>query len=246
MSGLSGTVDFYDISVRNVISSGVVSAASFLPRCYNQLGGNVTYATSNEFCSFFSRDISGQIVNLRQVFSNTSAARNRGIDIQAEYQTRVAEKGAFIDHIALRGLVTILLNAKQQVLSTDPFTDFLGTIGSGSASPYPRVRSTASLEFGGSSWEFGTRWRYIGPMTNNSLLTDPAAATSVGTPGYSYFDLYASFKINDQLSFNAGVNNLLDKEPPIYSNAQPNTNTNATLFDIIGRQIFMRVKLRFQ
>ena len=66
-----------------------------------------------------------------------------------------------------------------------------------------------------------------------------------------YFDLAGQWNINKTFSLRAGINNLLDKDPPIVSNASAdpsifgNGNTFPQVYDALGRLIFMNLTMKF-
>ena len=51
--------------------------------------------------------------------------------------------------------------------------------------------------------------------------------------------------MNDKLTLNMGMNNLFDKEPPILGGNDQQANTYPGTYDVIGRDFFISVKLRF-
>ncbi|HLY78490.1 MAG TPA: hypothetical protein VKQ70_03895, partial [Caulobacteraceae bacterium] len=63
----------------------------------------------------------------------------------------------------------------------------------------------------------------------------------------SYLDLSAAWRINQTFTVRAGVNNLLDQDPPIISQGvasvgEPNTYPT---YDLLGRQIFISGTAKF-
>ena len=68
-------------------------------------------------------------------------------------------------------------------------------------------------------------------------------------PGYSYLDVAAVWNATRQLELRAGVDNALDKDPPIIpsldisGNAGPANSFDA--YDYLGRQIFVAFTLKF-
>jgi len=60
-----------------------------------------------------------------------------------------------------------------------------------------------------------------------------------------YFDLAATIRVADKVTYRLGVNNVLDKTPPILSaTASPigsfgNGNTYPGIYDAIGRYLFV-------
>jgi outer membrane receptor protein involved in Fe transport len=70
-------------------------------------------------------------------------------------------------------------------------------------------------------------------------------------PDYSYFDATVQWKVKDGLLLRAGVNNLLDKEPPFGDEnnlgvyGQGNGNTFPQLYDTLGRNLFIGLTADF-
>jgi outer membrane receptor protein involved in Fe transport len=69
-------------------------------------------------------------------------------------------------------------------------------------------------------------------------------------PGYNYFDLGASYQVAKQVTVRAGVNNVLDKDPPIIQEAYEgppyvNGNTFPQVYDWGGRYLFVNVTVDF-
>src|SRR5690606_2183745 len=78
-------------------------------------------------------------------------------------------------------------------------------------------------------------------MQHSSRVTNPNSTTP-DIDAYSYFDLYGDWKLNESVSFRAGINNVLDKDPPQVGGT-PGA-TNASTYDIYGRQFFVGFNLK--
>jgi outer membrane receptor protein involved in Fe transport len=69
-------------------------------------------------------------------------------------------------------------------------------------------------------------------------------------PQFNYLDLTASYAVNKTVSLLVGVNNVLDKDPPLLSTtafptAFVNGNTYVGTYDALGRFLFANVTLNF-
>jgi len=88
-------------------------------------------------------------------------------------------------------------------------------------------------------------WRYYGAVTNVA----PSQANNIdyGLGARSYFDLAANWAVTEKSSVLLGINNVLDKDPPITSAAgnTGNGNTFPQTYDAMGRWIFMRAEVGF-
>jgi len=106
------------------------------------------------------------------------------------------------------------------------------------------------------------QWRYFSSVdvenkNPSSTLNQPFAPFNEQIPSQSYFDLTLTARIGDHYNFRLGVNNILDREPPIIGsngtstviNACPGTvcsgNTFPNVYDAMGRYIFAGVTLDF-
>jgi outer membrane receptor protein involved in Fe transport len=105
-------------------------------------------------------------------------------------------------------------------------------------------------------------WRYIGAVLQDNNSGDPTLRFSTsnnvtGTvgpdlfnariPSYSYLDLEATWKINNNFTIRGGINNVLDKDPPvvdslIVAGGQANTYD---IYDLFGRQLFVAFTAKF-
>jgi outer membrane receptor protein involved in Fe transport len=97
-------------------------------------------------------------------------------------------------------------------------------------------------------------WRYIGgaeyeadtnqPTIGGHTTPDPISHT-VGA--VNYMDVAVSWQVRPKLTLRAGVNNILDTDPPlitntIVGNANPNTYP---VYDVLGRQLFLALTAKF-
>ncbi len=108
------------------------------------------------------------------------------------------------------------------------------------------------------------QWRYIGKVkpdstsSNLSLVGNPFASPGNPIKAQNYFDLATTFTFGDHYNFRLGVNNILDKMPPMAtsgnagvggSNQCPtgpcNGNTYPATYDALGRYIIAGVTLDF-
>ena len=68
-------------------------------------------------------------------------------------------------------------------------------------------------------------------------------------PGYSYIDLAAIWHLDRHMELRAGVNNVLDKDPPVLpendisGNAGPSNSFRT--YDLLGRQLFVAFTAKF-
>ena len=115
--------------------------------------------------------------------------------------------------------------------------------------PSPKWRHTASVAYDSHSfWAVTARWRFLGKVKYERAFQagppDLIAGDNLG--GQSYFDLNAVFRFMGTHDVVLGVNNILDKEPPLVGGSlSTNGNTIAGFYPTLGRYLFANVTLRW-
>ena len=88
-------------------------------------------------------------------------------------------------------------------------------------------------------------WRYFAAVTNIADATKPNIDYGLGSR--SFMDLAANWEVTEKASVLLGINNVLDKDPPLSSavGTTGNGNTYPQTYDALGRWIFMRGQIAF-
>lgn len=258
--GLSASIDYYDINIRNTIES--LSASTIIDGC-------ATGAA--QFCSLIHRGPNGSlwenptgdyVVTLDQ---NIGKLRTKGADVNVQYGLGMGWLGRM--NLGVQGTwVRELITQPTPLLSSSyDCAGFYGSTCAGGGSiadgPIPHWRHvfTASWETPWAGLGINARWRYIGPTQDDGLSYNPnlsgdgyyTAADHIGM--YNYFDLSATMPVLKQVTVTLGVNNIADKDPPLVPSgafsACPtvgcNDNTWPGMYDTMGRYIFMHVEAKF-
>ena len=84
-------------------------------------------------------------------------------------------------------------------------------------------------------------------MIGNLELLPGAPPSQSGTlGGETYWDISGRVEVTKNIAIFAGINNLLDNQPPVMGFAAGgDSNTNPQLYDVIGRQYFIGVGTKF-
>lgn len=246
LGDFSLSVDYYNIKIKNVIST--VPGLTVLSKCFNLDGSNPTYSNSNLYCGLISRDTtSGQILNVTTPYLNLGQLQTDGVEAQVRWGVPapfLAQSGKLYVDTA----VGLLMNYKVQLLPGAAFLDYTGvSVGGtnpGSVPPRATPKWKALTTFGYKSDTLGAglRWRYQSAMKDNSAVLTPANA-SVGVGAYALWDMFANVKISQNFDLRAGVNNLFNRGLPIVSSSQ--NGTDVALYDAIGRSFYVGLKVGF-
>jgi outer membrane receptor protein involved in Fe transport len=103
----------------------------------------------------------------------------------------------------------------------------------------PKWKAVTTGSYVRSNWSAGLRWHYIGAMRSLDTVSNPTSTTP-GTSAYHLLDLFGTWKIDDRISLHGGVNNLLNRDPPVVDGAIG--NTEASTYDVLGRAFFIAVR----
>ncbi len=248
MPNLSFTLDYFDIKVEDTIST--VSPETTLTKCL---------ATGDAaFCSKVHRDSLGTLwllssANIEGVNTNIGSLHTRGIDLGANYTMKLPNAMGRLG-FAFNG--TILDKFEVEEIPGEGTYDCAGLYNGAGKCGQPRpewrhkLRATWSTPW---SADIALTWRHFGSSdlektSDNPLLKGNVNAVDRTLPKMNYLDLYGSYALTRNITVAAGINNLLDKDPPItsqYGTGQGNVNTFPSMYDAMGRKIFLNMTAKF-
>jgi outer membrane receptor protein involved in Fe transport len=252
--GLSVSVDFFDITVNNVISS--VNAQQVANLCYD------SSSLSNQFCALFQRAGAGGGPRGEQAFqilegtllessANYAKLKARGIDTKIDYR-----------HAFDWGLLNISVNYTR-TLKRDDYTNpddtsfkdrILGELGD----PKNEVNMNSSLKVGRVTFGYQLRWidkMYLNTYEDyNSLNGLPPQNTDFAPvakyPDVFYHDVRLDLEVSNQFNLSLGVDNVANKMPPLGLTGVGNglntaSNGGAGIYDVRGRYMYAAFVAKF-
>lgn len=238
LSNLSGSIDYYDITIENVVGS--VSVTEQFRRCFNfDAASNTTYDPNNFFCTLFQRDRnSGQVINTFETNSNLATLETSGIDFQVDWGLTLADIGGpDWGALAFNITGTKLEEWQRQDIPGGAFTVRTGTVSNTLGLTFPEWKFLSSVTWAYGPVNVGVRWRYQGEVANFNNLAQTIEAID-------YFDLNTSWAVNDTVALRAGINNLTDELAPVYTPSVA-SNTDPSTYDVLGRRFYVGVTARF-
>lgn len=164
----------------------------------------------------------GPIIFADVTTANLSYAKSEAIDFAASYD-RPLGKG----RLSVQAAATWLLDLRVQTTpSATPFNatgvvdnGFLAMLG---ASGGVAWKGNGTVVYSADRWSFGGRVRYIGSYWLNANHAVQPLQGSAKIGAQAYVDIFGSFKLTPRTQLRAGVNDVLDRSPPI--------NATTTLF----------------
>lgn len=236
---MSVSLDYWNIRLENAISSP--RPIEIVHHCFNLGGANPTFDPDNAWCRMFERDaLTGGVVNLRQTPQNHASfdyagldlSLNWGIDLDRVFQFSGGDPGAL--EFSFTG--TWLLRAKERSSPFSHTTDRAGTIGETTGSAFPEFAATFAATYVKDGLLAQAKTRYIDSMRH--FLPD-----SSGVGATWYLDLSGGYALSGSTRVRAGVNNLLDQGPRLYS-PHVQSGTDPSTFDVLGRRFFFGINVQ--
>ena len=243
----NATIDVFDIKIKNLISS--YGSNLILSQCVND--------DNPQFCAMVHRDSAGSLWFSPLGFVddpllNLGFEKTAGADISLNY---TQSAGAF-------GSVNFnMIGTYTASFITEPFPgsgdyNCAGYFGGTCENPLPKWRHTFTVGWS-TPWHgigLQARWRHLGNTKNDVANPSPLLSGKINpltlyTGSRDYLDLIATDQIFSSVSLQLGVNNVLDKDPPILATSSlggfVNGNTYAQAYDTLGRFVFANVKIDF-
>jgi outer membrane receptor protein involved in Fe transport len=237
---LAMSIDYFDIKIDDTIS--VVGADTTLRACYQlAIQSSCDLVVRNPGNgSLWQGD--GHVIDLN---TNIGSLSTKGVDLSLSYTG-----------VELGGLGELSFNLVGTYL--DELTYVSGIPGdvpteckgkySGALCGVPNPDWRHHFRMG---WEtpwnvdLSLTWRYYAAVTN--IVPETAANIDYELGARSYFDIAANWAVTDKASVLLGINNFLDKDPPITSatGTTGNGNTFPQTYDALGRWIFLRGQIGF-
>ncbi len=246
MRNLSMTIDAFDMKVKGVIDPQ--PAATTLTQCL-QTG-------DPKFCWLIPRDRLGTLwalpgAHILALNENLGMRSTKGVDLGVNYGMKLGAWG----NLDLSLIGTYLKEFKQEDFPGSGEYDCAGLHGTTCGTPLPKWRHKVRAVWG-TPWngvELGVTWRYIKGVkldatSGNALLATDFEPADERLGARNYLDLVGSWQINKTLTFRAGMNNALDKDPPVTGVVAAvfgNGNTYPQVFDALGRHVFLNLTAKF-
>jgi iron complex outermembrane receptor protein len=246
MRNLSMTVDYFDMKVKDVI--GGLPASTTVTQCLT--------TGDPKFCSLITRDklgtlwalTSAQVIATNQ---NLGSRSTKGVDLGANYNQKLGDMG----NMGLSFIGTYLKEFKQEDFPGSGEYDCAGFHGTTCGTPLPKwrhkVRGTWATPWYGV--ELALTWRHIDSVkldatSSDTHMSGDSEPADQRLASRDYLDLAGNWQINKNYALRLGVNNLLDKDPPVsgvVASVFGNGNTYPQVYDAMGRRVFINLTAKF-
>jgi outer membrane receptor protein involved in Fe transport len=236
--GLALTADYFDIEVKNVISSPNFRAT--LEACAGVFG-----PSDPDACARIHRGPGGTLwlapsgfVNLTPGNFSGVSLLARGIDVQGSYASRLGSLGI----LSISFVGTYLMALRAPGLFADCDGLFAGTCGTPNHRWRHKLRVTGTTPQGLSA---SVAWRHFSGVDAEPDVNPAASHLDAA----DYVDISFSGRLTGGLELRIGANNLFDRDPPLAGGIVGvgfgSGNTYPQVYDVLGRYIFAGVSVEF-
>jgi outer membrane receptor protein involved in Fe transport len=240
--GFRGSVDYYDIDLSNAIST--LTPQLLVTRC----------RTQGVYCDLVDFNATGSVALVRTVFQNLNRLQTKGFDIELNYARPLG--AGTIDFGVLATRLMKLATTDITALTIDR-AGVTGNNVSGGGAGLPHWQINSLVTYSGGPVSLSLEGRFIDDGLFDATLIGPEQqgynvnlTTSVNTNHVAsavYVNLGARYKLPSaaerSIELFLGVQNLLDRDPPVAPSNQG--STNMILFDPLGRSYRAGVRMQF-
>ena len=249
---LSISVDYYDIKIRKAIQG--YGADAILNSC--------TTDVNPVACALIHRNPAGSLWLTSDGFvsdlpTNVGGFRTRGIEFNGNWSHQLGGIGTFsVNFIGTR------LDKYEIDNGLTAIYNCAGYFGPTCGGPAPKFRSKLRVGLNTKmGLGFSAQWRYSGPVdveykNQSASLKGDFYNFSSHIPSQSRFDLSMTARVGGHFEWRLGVNNLLDRQPPLVTSGSGrfgasacgggcNGNTYPGSYDPLGRYIYTGITLDF-
>ena len=237
--GLSVSLDYYRIVVKNVITA--VAAQDVLNLCYD------APTLQNEFCPNVFRDPATSFFLRPGIATKSFNYAKRvasGVDLDANYNIELGRYGSLSNRVLLTWVRT---RDNYPIITDQTFRQrILTNLGD------PEWAFNFSTDYKIDKLIVGYRLRYLDPMYVNviqdivSINGNPPQKPDYSSPNFYpatfYHDFRISYDVDKRFQIYGGVDNAIDTAPPL---GLTGTGDGSGIYDNVGRFFYTGVRLKF-
>lgn len=241
--GLTASVDFYNINLRNAIGQINGTNTQVQALCNNSGG-------TSPFCALYQRPISATNATPANyptaVFSqnlNAAFTATEGVDYEIDYNFKLAD----IEE-SLPGLVNLrgLLNISPKINSVQ----FPGANRTYTTNPKGYATLMADYTLG--NWNVGVLWHYFGEATKNGLAVNPQIYAIPRVASFNTTDITITknitFENDSTAQLYLSVQNIANNNPPVTTGSSGNPGFGIPVIqgeDFMGRYFTIGIRGSF-
>ncbi len=246
---LAVTIDYFNITLDDAISQLGGGAQNTLNLCYYTVRD-----PASDFCQAIHRNpATGAITppySLDVLQANIGALETKGIDLNARYgfdigasRLNIATSWTYTDEFTVTPMQAVPENTNECV----------GAFGATCGEPIPQYKGVTRFTWSLADLGVSLRHRYVDSVTTDRYIlplrrgaTPPGLETMINPRlgARNYIDLSFTYDFADKAEIFAGINNVLDSDPPIVAGQGGYGNTFPATYDYAGMALFLGVTVK--
>jgi iron complex outermembrane receptor protein len=241
---LQMTADYWRIKLSNQIIQ-IPDAQTALNLCYASVGLSAPACATigpRTPVPISSQPTAGGISSQTLTSLNSGTLSTDGVDLSLDYNFPLGDAGgkfSFSD----TATNTLSFLAADQSGTVNSFLGKIQQTSSSFTSANPKWQNRLTTTWSNEAFSVSWSARYIEAVHRYTDPNSPPANCAVAgdcLPSVWYHDLVATFS-HKGLTFIAGIDNVLDKDPPFFRDTIGRTNSNPYVYDYIGRFMYLKV-----
>jgi iron complex outermembrane receptor protein len=248
LEGFTGSIDYYNIEIRDAISSR--SAEQTSQDCEDSNGTAPSCAFIIRPLPFSDRSPANAVQRILLVPQNQAVAYTHGIDIDIAYRLPFRTAWQTDAVLSLRLLANHAPSYKTRETATAAIEQEAGLGGDqNSFSGDPKWRSSLGVSYEDGPWSLALQQRYIGSMVRS--LSPAINYEDNELSAQSYYNMTVSHRFqaaSHSIEAFLNVSNLFDKSPPLVPYIrEPGLRypTLQGLYDVVGRHFTFGFRFAF-
>lgn len=234
VDGLDVTVDYYQIEIKEYITSLAGGVNGILEQCHLK---NLSYNPNTVFCRAINRGKSGEPVVTAKA-ANAATLKTSGFDISIDY---LFELDSFPGRFGINYVGSYLESLDFKAFDEDEIDSGVGEFErGGGGEPKPEYKHNLTANYVIDDYSFHLDWSFI-----SSVDDDNVTSVIPTIDAYNFFTLSAIWDVSENFRLVGGIKNLFDKGPPVLGSNQEQANTHPATYDPFGRVFYVRTKFSF-
>jgi len=204
----------------------------------SDLSGKIILENPARYAAYIVRDPADDYPTLILKKENQGGLKTSGVDLEARWRTAVGAAS----HLGLNFSGTYVIDYKRQFGPAEPYLENAGRFLQDQVIQRWRHRISADWDIGALGLSLGNS--YFSRYTDDSYLPDTAPRK---VKAYSLWDMSGSYKFSKQFSLRAGIQNLLNTDPPFSNQSYYFLSTfDPTYTDPRGRSYYLSLSYQMR
>jgi outer membrane receptor protein involved in Fe transport len=229
------SVDYFDIEIDDAVAGFGGGANNILATCYDV--NDPTGGLGSDYCNSINRRADGTIDFISTGSQNVASIILKGYDVISSYSMDLYEGNFSINYIG-----TYTTDSTSTAFAGADAITCAGEFGADCGEPTPEYKHRVTFKWSNDDVTAQLLWRHIGEVDDDDEAT---VQTVDSISGRDYLDASATYFISDNYRITAGVDNLLDKKPPVIGDNDEQANTWPATYDVFGRTYFVNFTASF-